>query len=362
MDSLSKTTNPKSIRPVLIASENTAEDYSLFLEHLLTGLADESIPTTLVCPPSCDMDSVASPTAKVIRYPFYNLPFLWHQNKKRLIEEIDKFKPTVLHCLCETNARLTRRIARHLDLPYILSVNSLQKRSSRLSISSKRLTKIIVPTQSIAANMAEIYPQFEDRIEQINIGTFVKETNHCFCEPNQLASMVSIGLSSDKGSLENLLGAIRHLVIGGYEFILAIIDDGQPEKEIRKLLLEMGISQNVIIVPKLKPWHSVLAAGDVFILPIASNAFNPLLLEAMSAGVAVAACKGGVDDLIIENQTAVVFDNKDELSIVACLQRLLDARDFSRKLASQAQNYLRENHTVSNMITSLLQNYSNPKT
>jgi glycosyltransferase involved in cell wall biosynthesis len=84
----------------------------------------------------------------------------------------------------------------------------------------------------------------------------------------------------------------------------------------------------------------------------------------MSVGAAVAACKGGVDDLIVEDQTAVVFDPNDELSIVGALQKLFDRREFARQIAKKAQEYLRENHTVSKMISAILQTYyeaSRPK-
>jgi len=77
----------------------------------------------------------------------------------------------------------------------------------------------------------------------------------------------------------------------------------------------------------------------------------------MSVGSAVAACQGGVDDLIIEGRTAVIFDPNDELSIVGVLQRLLDRRDFARKTAKAAQKYLRQNYTVSKMISATLQTY-----
>ena len=75
-------------------------------------------------------------------------------------------------------------------------------------------------------------------------------------------------------------------------------------------------------------------------------------------GTAVAACKGGVDDLIIEKRTAAVFDPGDQLSIYNCLQELLDKRELARQLATGAQEYLRENHTVSKMVSAILQTYS----
>lgn len=347
----------KSLRPALIASEKTISEYSTFLGHLLVGLADESIPTALVCPADCDVDSVVSGVVEVIRHPAFKLPLLWRQNRKRLIERLVRFKPSVLHCLCESKAQLTRQLARQLDLPYVLTVGSLQKRWGQLFISSRFCARIIVPAGSIAVNLARIYPRFADRIEQINIGTFVGEASSCFSEPGQLASMVTAPRLDNVGEFECLLNAVRHLVIDGYEFVLVVVGGGRAERQLRKLLGALGLLQIVTIVPRLAPRRSVLAAGDIFIQPVASDAFNPLLLEAMSVGTAVAGCKGGVDDLIIEDRTAVVFDPDDELSIKGSLQRLFDRRELARQLAKGAQQYLRENHTVSKMVAGTLQTY-----
>ena len=357
-DSTSTTAASKSLRPALIASAKTVSEYSIFLHHLLVGLVDESIPVALICPPSCDVDSVVSPAVEVIRHPAFGLPILWRQNRKMLVERLEKFKPSILHCLCESKAALTRQLARQLDLPYVLTVNSLQKRWRRFSISSRRCAKIIVPAKSIAANIAKVYPKFAERIEQINIGTFVGERSGCFSKPGRVASMVMAGPLRNTSEFENLFGAVKHLAIDGYEFMVVVIGGGRAESELRKLLAALGLLQIVTIVPRLEPWRCVLAAGDIFIQPRPSDAFNPFLLEAMSVGAAVAGCKGGVDDLIIEGTTCVVFDPDDELSIKASLQRLFDRRELARQLAQGAQEYLRENYSVSKMISATLQTYS----
>ncbi len=356
-DSTSGTVTKKTVRPALIVSEKTISEYSISLHHLLVGLADESIAVNLVCPPGCDVDSVVSPSVEVVRHPVFQLPLMGYQNKKILVERLEKFKPSVLHCLCESKAKLTRQLARQLDLPYVLTVNSLQGRFGQLSISLKRCAKIIVPAKSIAANIAAVYPKFAERIEQINIGTFAGETSGCFREPGRLASVVVGGPLRNESEFEKLLGAVKHLAIEGYEFMLVLIGGGRAERQLRESLSAQGLLQIVISVPKSAPWRSVLAAGDIFIQPAASSAFNPLLLEAMSVGAAVASCKGGVDDLIIEGKTCVVFDPDDELSIRGSLQELLDRREFAQQLARGAQEYLRENHTVSKMVSSILQIY-----
>jgi glycosyltransferase involved in cell wall biosynthesis len=357
-DSKTKKTEKKLLRPALIVSAETISEYSIFLKHLLAGLADESVPVTLVCPANCDPASVVPPPVQVIRFPAFDLPLLRRQNRKELIRQLSNFKPTVLHCLCQSEAPLARQLAWQLDLPYLLMVNSLQKRFGRLFISSSRCAKIIVPAETIAANVAKLYPAFTDRIARINIGTFASEESSCFREPRWLASMVTTHPLNNESDFENLFGAVKHLAIDGHEFILVITGGGRAEKQVWKLLSARGLSQIVTVVPRSEMLRQVLAAGDIFIQPRPSNTFNPLLLEAMSVGAAVAGCKGGVDDLIIEDETAVVFDPDDELSIYSTLQQLFNRRELAQQIAKAAQQYLRENHTVSNMISSTLQAYN----
>jgi glycosyltransferase involved in cell wall biosynthesis len=356
----------KLLRPALIASERIVSEYSVFLEHLLVGFADESIPVALVCPPPCDAGSVFTGAAEVISHPVCGLPLTEHLNRRLLVEQLAKFEPTVLHCLCESKISLTRHLARQLGLPCVLTVNSFhkrwkhfvcQRRMYRLSGSAGHCGKIIVPAKSVATNIAEVYPRLAQRIEQINIGTFVEENTVCFSQSSRLASLVVAHPLDNVGDFENLFSAVRHLAVDGYEFMMVVMGSGRAERQLRKLLTAFDLLQTVTIVPRLKPWRSVFTAGDIFIQPQPSAAFNPFLLEAMSVGAAVAACKGGVDDLIIEDQTAVVFDPNDELSIVGALQRLFDRREFARQIAKKAQEYLMENHTVSKMISATLQTY-----
>jgi glycosyltransferase involved in cell wall biosynthesis len=347
----------KSLRVALIASERTVWEYSIFLKRLLVGLVDESIPVALICPPGFNPGTVFTGIAEVINYPIIDLPLMEHLNIRLLTERLSKFEPTILHCLCESKASLTKQLARRFDLPYVLMVNSLQNKWGYLSVSSKHCKKIIVPAKSVAANMANIHPRFADRIEQINIGTFVAEGSRCFPEPSRLATMVITDPLDNTDDFENLINVFRHLFIDGYEFMAVIAGGGRAERQLWKLLSALGLLQIVSIVPRRMPWRSVLAAGDIFIQPQPNFAFDPVLLEAMSIGAAVAACKGGVDDLVIEDRTAVVFDPNDEMSIMRTLQRLLDRREFARQIARTAQQYLKENHSVSKMISAMLRTY-----
>ena len=122
----------------------------------------------------------------------------------------------------------------------------------------------------------------------------------------------------------------------------------------------MGLSNVINIIDTVEPLRSVLAGADIFIRPQPCEAFDSSLIEAMSVGMAVAACSGGADDdLLIDGQTALLFDPEDELSIYAGLQQLLDKHDLAKNLARAAQSTLREDHSVAEMVDRHIDLYRN---
>lgn len=347
----------KTLRVALIASEHTICEYSIFLERLLVGLTDESIPVVLVCPPGFNPGTVFTGITEVINYPFFDLPLMECLNVRLLAERLSKFEPTILHCLCQSMASPTKRLAHRLNIPYALMLNSLQKRWGRISISPDYCRKIIAPTKSIAENVSSIHSRFADRIKQINIGTFVTESCGCFSDSSRLATLVITDPFTKADDFENILNVFKHLLIDGYDFMAVVAGGGSTDRQLWKLLHALDLLKTVSIVPRRLPWPSILAGGDIFIQTRPNYTFDPVLLHAMSIGTAVAGCRGGVDDLLIEDRTAVLFDPKDEMSIMRTLQRLLDRRELARQVAENAQQYLRENHSVSKMISAILEVY-----
>lgn len=346
-------------RVVLIVSAHTIYRNSLYLKHLLTGLADESIATALVCPGDSDIKDIVVIGVEVIRHPAIDFPFMDRWNKKVLLNQLEKFGPTVLHCLCPSLCLLTRQLARQLDLKYVVTIDSVQKRYGRLKFSSKRLAKIIVPAKSVANSVAKFYPRFAGRIEQINSGTFAGEAVGCFSQADRLVSIIVAGAIDNAADFKKLFGAIKHLAIDGTEFMVILIGAGKEERQLRDMLAALELLPIVTFAPNLGDMRAVLSAGDIFIMPQPDDTFSPLLLEAMSVGCVTVGCGGGVDDLVTEPETTMIFDTDDQVSIYEGLRRLFDDRQFARQLAANAQNQLKQHHKVSKMISSTLRIYTN---
>ncbi len=347
----------RSLRPAFILSRRSILEHTTFVRHLLVGLADESIPAALICPPGQNTDPVTPTPAAVFTHPQIPLPLMEHMGLERLAAQLEKFKPTVLHCLCESRAGLARRLSHLMELPYVLMINSLAKRMHKLPVSSHHCKRIVVPARTIAESVTAALPRFAERVVQINIGTFVETDTICFTDPSRLPSIVVAHPLRRVADFENFFKAIKSLRADGREFVVAIMGTGSAEHHIRKLLVSLDLSDIVTIVPVLDPWRSVVVAGDIFFQPRPPQTFSVFLLEAMAVGTAVAACRGGVDDLIIPNETAVVFEPDSELSIRQALKQLLDEHDFARRLAMTAQEHIRTRYSVSAMVSATLQTY-----
>jgi glycosyltransferase involved in cell wall biosynthesis len=347
-----------SLRPVLIASRSTLVEQSTFVRHLLVGLVDESISTTLICPPGCDVDSIVPAPVTVLVHPSVDLPLMEHFGISHVATQLAKSKPTVLHSLSEGKASLVADLAHRLDLPYVQTVNSLVRHCRQITISPQRCRAVIVPAGTIGAAVARACAQFADRVRQINVGSFIEEDTVCFPDPSRLASIVVAHPLHRVSDFKSFLRAVKTLLSDGYRFMVVLMGSGRAEHRLRRLLTVMDLAQTVTIVPVLNPWRSVLAAGDIFVQPQPLQAFSVFLLEAMSLGTAVAACMGGIDDLIVPDQTAVVFEPQSEQSIRQVLARLLDERDFARRIARTAQEHLRASYSVSQMIEATLRTYA----
>jgi glycosyltransferase involved in cell wall biosynthesis len=347
----------KSVRPALILSARSMTEHTTFVQHLLLGLADESIPAALICPPGLNTEFLIPAPAARFTHPSVALPFLEHLGIERLAGQLEKFRPTVLHCLCESRAALTHQLARILDLPCVQMINSPAKRLQKLPLSHHHCARIITPAETIHASVAKALPRMAERIVRIHVGAFVKTDTICFSDPARLPSLVVAHPLQRASDFACFLSAIKALRAEGREFMVAMMGAGPAEHRIRQHLVSLGLSDVVTIVPVLDPWRSVVVAGDIFVQPQPLRAFSMFLLEAMAVGTAVAGCWGGVDDLIISNETAVVFEPHSEPSVRRALGQLLDEHDFARRLATTAQEHIGTHYSVSAMVIATLMTY-----
>lgn len=346
------------IRLLLVSDGETIRRFSAPLRHLLFGFEAQGVPSCVVVPPNSQIELFLWPGIEIIEHPVLRFPLFYRQNRRRLISRIEKFEPTIIHCFGTARAKLARAVAQTFNVPVVLTANSSRQNFLRRRIMSNGFSAIIAPSERIAELLKKRNPHIVALIQQVNTGTFVDETCACFSRPDRIPSMVAVSDFSRFDDLEPFLSAVRHLVVDGYEFLIVLMGSGPAEKDIRKFVRSVGLVHTINILPQIRPLRAVFRGADIFIQPYVTERLDPAMIEAASAGAAIATDKNNADSFLQDGVTAVFFDSRDELSIYSVLRGLLDDRETTKSIASAAQNFLRSSHSVSSMVNSLLKIYS----
>ena len=356
-DTASGVKSSAAIRPAVFVSKDDIDCYGVPLRHLMVGLADQSSPAALVCPIDSQYNSVLCPSVEFVNHPLFKIPVFVTQNRMEVMDKLSKFKPTILHCFSPEKAKVTSYVSEQLSLPYVVSVNSVKKCYSKSFLCGGNCAGVIGSSGEVVEKLKSQYPNCKSSIEQVNMGAFVEDEVSCFADSSRITSMVLAQELTSVSELESLLNAIRHLGIDGYEFLLAIIGQGHASKKNRALIKSLGLGNLVTFVSEIKPMRSVFSGADIFLQLDVGDCVGSNLLEAMSVGMAVAASNHNKSELIMEDQTAVLFDPHDELSIYTCLKRLICKHEFARQLAANAQGQVKIKHSVSKMTNGIIEVY-----
>ena len=345
------------VKPAVFVSRADIEHYSVALRHLMVGLGVQSSPAALVCPANAKSKAVLCPSVELVCHPLFRIPVFRTQNRMEVMDKLSKFKPKILHCFSPKKEKITAYVSEQLSLPYIVSVNNLKAHYSRSFLCGENCGGVICSSEGVAEKVRKHYANCQERIVQVNMGAFAEDEAACFSNEGQVTSIVLADELESVSQFESLLNAVRHLAIDGFEFMLAIIGEGRASNQIREMIKSRGLGNIVTLIGSISPIRSVFKGADIFVQLDESEFGESYLLDAMGVGLCVASSNHNKSDLIVEDKTAVLFDPHDELSVYTTLKRLLNAREFARKIAANGQEHIRSNHSVSTMTDKIIEAY-----
>ncbi|TGD88949.1 glycosyltransferase family 1 protein [Mycolicibacterium sp. CH28] len=121
--------------------------------------------------------------------------------------------------------------------------------------------------------------------------------------------------------------------------VLALVGGGEGEAELRSLVDELGLSDSVLFVGVRTDMPEIYRAADVVLLPsIYGENLPTVLIEAAATGRAVAASRiGGIPDIVVENETGLLFEAGSEQGVADAVCRLLGDADLRGRLGAAAR-------------------------
>ncbi|HWR53530.1 MAG TPA: glycosyltransferase [Bryobacteraceae bacterium] len=121
-------------------------------------------------------------------------------------------------------------------------------------------------------------------------------------------------------------------------FRLLLAGNGPERQALECLAAELGIREQVILCGHQDYLAPFYAVADVFALPSHSEGSPNVLLEAMAAGCAVAATSvGGVPEIAVNGETALLVPKGDPGALSHAIGRLLADEALRRRLGAQAR-------------------------
>jgi glycosyltransferase involved in cell wall biosynthesis len=138
---------------------------------------------------------------------------------------------------------------------------------------------------------------------------------------------------------------------------LAILGDGPLSADTVALARELGLA-DVVVLPGRLETRDWLERADVFVHSSRWEGFGIVLLEAMLAGLPVAATRvSAVPEIVVDGETGVLVEPGDERALAAALGGLLGDADRARALGAAGLERARAEFSVSRMTDATLALY-----
>lgn len=139
---------------------------------------------------------------------------------------------------------------------------------------------------------------------------------------------------------------------------LAIVGSGEELGALQAQAARLGLERRIVFQPAVDNVAEWLASLDIFVLPSRSEALSNSLMEAMAAGCAVIASDaGGNPELVIGQETGLLFNNGDALGLGERLRILAADPDLRRGLGAAAAARIRERFSVEDAARTLSRIY-----
>ena len=162
--------------------------------------------------------------------------------------------------------------------------------------------------------------------------------------------LLAVGRLTEQKDHPTLLRAFARARERHPDALLAILGIGPLEAETRALGRELGIERSVLLPGRLeiRDW---LERADVFVHSSRWEGFGLVLLEAMLAGLPVAATRvSAVPEVVADGETGLLVEAGDAEGLARALEELLADPARARALGDAGSRRAREQFSVARMV------------
>jgi glycosyltransferase involved in cell wall biosynthesis len=163
---------------------------------------------------------------------------------------------------------------------------------------------------------------------------------------------------STKG-LEYFIGALNTLAIKWRLPVTGvIIGDGKLKGKLKNLKNNYGLGDHLIFTGIKDNAVKYLKAYDIYVCSSVKEGFPYSILEAMSAKLPIVSTDvGGIPEIIENEKNGILTGPKNSLGLAKNIKILMDNKEYGDKLATEANQRVKEEFSKKQMIEKTYSNY-----
>ena len=157
--------------------------------------------------------------------------------------------------------------------------------------------------------------------------------------------VVSVGRLAEPKDFSTLIDAVAQLEPGTVR--LRVLGDGPLRTMLEARIAERGASAAVELVGEVSDVRPYLASSDIFVLSSRSEGLPLSVLEAMAASLpVVATAVGGLNELVLDEETGLLVDAGNASGLASALARLAGDPELRARLGDAGRRRTEEEYSL----------------
>jgi len=187
--------------------------------------------------------------------------------------------------------------------------------------------RVVTVSEAFAKKMKQEFPRFADKIMVIENGVGDEFLSIAAMRevPKKVINLLAIGSLIPRKGMLYILEALAKLS-EKYAFILRLAGDGPLREQLENKARELGIDKQVEFLGSVdaEKIPLLLKQADLFVLASHWEGRPNAVLEAMATGLPVVASDiDGVNELVVDGQTGLLFRDGDSEALRGCIERIM---------------------------------------
>lgn len=277
---------------------------------------------------------------------------------REVVDQIDpdRKKPLIVHAIGLRGYHFAVELSHQLGAPLVLDVHSRDAVNRAAGIINERAGDCIGIAPSAALTRAIVAAGAAPAATREIPWGVMGADSHWDGTRSGAAGLVLAGSGNDRAAWEAVIRALAQVASRREDFVILADADATERSSISKTVSSLGLTPLYSRIPKLEADRDIVLQADILLLPEADGTMRSLVLDAMSAGMAVVTVEDQ-DIPVLCDHTIARICSPEATEWAGAVESLLMNREEQLSFGTAARAYVAEHHRPSKYIASLADAY-----